>query len=165
MTGGSSQVHILYLLGTQETSQLICTTSCSIADFTLGSGLSARLIFHCRKHSSITVASYFFIVYLSGSYHSFSCEGAENKLGLADLPEVAYTTLLKENRQMEERNDSTFQNASFPKLLSGPYSFCLLWTVSSLRQELPIFRASCTVVSYVNIADPSSECDSGLIPH
>lgn len=64
---------------------------------------------------------------------------------------------------MGERNESTFQNASLEKLLSGP-SLCLLWMISSLRQELPIFRASCPVVSYVNIADPSSEYDSGLIP-
>lgn len=45
-----------------------------------------------------------------------------------------------------------------------PYAPCLLWRVSSLRQELPIFNTFCMVGPYVNTADPSSDYDSGSIP-
>lgn len=56
------------------------------------------------------LALYFLLVYFPGSYHSFSCEGAEWKLTLAVLPEVAFTFLLKKNRQMGEQKSSSLPN-------------------------------------------------------
>lgn len=150
---------------------MVCTASCSTADFTLSSGLSARLVLRCTKHTSIILALSFLLVYFPGSYHS-SCKGAEWKLIFADLPEVACTSLLNKNRQMGEQKSSSVSNnvmvIQYFKIskasLYASYSLSLLWTISSLREELPIFSTFCTVVPYVNTVDPSSDCDPGSIP-
>jgi len=93
-------------------SRMICTAGCFTAGFTLGSGLSARLVLLCTKHSSVIVTLYFFCSLLSWllSQLLLSCKGAEWKLRLADLLEVACTSLLKENRQMGEQKSSSVLN-------------------------------------------------------
>lgn len=100
----SFTVHIFWEPG--ETSRLICTASWFTAHFTLSSRLLARLVLHCTKHSSVIFRGplAWFLSQL------LFCGGTEQKSRLADLPEVACTSLLKENRQMGEQKSSSVLN-------------------------------------------------------
>lgn len=164
-------------LGNQGTWWLIYTASCSTADFSLSSGLSARLVLHCTKQASIMLPLYFLLVYFPGSHHSFSCEKAEWKLILAVLYCLRWPAhpWWRKTGKWESRNPLHYQIKSWwfniskcliskASIFYAPYSLSLLWTLSSLRQELPIFSTFYTVVPYVNTADPSSGCDPGSIP-
>lgn len=132
----SSQPHILQIWERREHDGWSALPAV-LLQISLSSGLSARLVLHCTKHTSIILALYFLLVCLPGSYRTFSCEGAEWKLRLAVLPEIAYICLLKKNRQMGEQKSSSAQKKvmviqyfkmSHFQSFYAPYAPCLLWT-------------------------------------